>query len=102
EKRKSGSSSSPVVPEILLLLFSVPLIALAPGPATRALSAADAGAAPGRAPAATATNAGRVGPAAVSPAVSAGGYHTCGLKSDGHLLCWGYDSNYQVSHVPPT
>jgi len=32
--------------------------------------------------------------------ISAGDFHTCGLKSDGTLACWGYNEFGQA--VPPT
>jgi hypothetical protein len=91
-----------------MLLFATTLLILAP--ASHAQSAAGAYARPSL-PAATAhqsdrffapRNAGGVTAAGtVTALVSAGGSHTCGLKSDGHLLCWGNDSNSQVSHAPP-
>ncbi|MFZ1640435.1 MAG: Calx-beta domain-containing protein [Candidatus Contendobacter sp.] len=37
---------------------------------------------------------------AVYPQVSAGGYHTCGLKSDGTLACWGYP-DIRITPLPP-
>jgi Ca2+-binding RTX toxin-like protein len=32
--------------------------------------------------------------------VSAGGFHTCGVRSNGNLVCWGYNRNNQAR--PPT
>jgi hypothetical protein len=34
--------------------------------------------------------------------VSAGGFHTCAVRSsDGQMACWGWDDEGQVSGVPP-
>ena len=38
-------------------------------------------------------------PAGSFSQVSAGGEHTCGLKSDGTVACWGY--NYFGQSTPP-
>jgi alpha-tubulin suppressor-like RCC1 family protein len=35
-----------------------------------------------------------------SRSVSAGGYHACGVKFSGDVVCWGYDSYAQVSDTP--
>jgi hypothetical protein len=37
--------------------------------------------------------------AGTSPQVSAGGWHTCGVKTDGTVACWGWDYYGQAS--PP-
>mgnify|MGYP001076157867 CR=1 FL=1 len=36
----------------------------------------------------------------ITPTVSAGGSHSCTLRSDGRAICWGLDSNGQVSQTP--
>src|SRR3990172_7697131 len=38
-------------------------------------------------------------PSVVGSTVSAGGYHTCGVRTDGTLACWGYNASGQAS--PP-
>ena len=38
-------------------------------------------------------------PAGTFTEVAAGGYHTCGLKTDGTLACWGYNASGQST--PP-
>jgi alpha-tubulin suppressor-like RCC1 family protein len=106
------SRSSSAMPRLLPLLVSVILLALvpAPAPATYALgTSSHAG------PSLPETAAQRHNPfffprnvagiaasGTITPSVSAGGYHTCGLKSDGHLLCWGNDTSNQVSQAPST
>jgi alpha-tubulin suppressor-like RCC1 family protein len=32
--------------------------------------------------------------------ISAGGFHTCWLKADGSVLCWGFNGYGQVSPIP--
>ena len=40
-----------------------------------------------------------VGSAIMPETISAGSYHTCGLKTDGTVACWGY--NYMGNPRPP-
>jgi hypothetical protein len=40
------------------------------------------------------------GPAQASPSISAGGSHSCAIRADGTLACWGDDSHGQVSGAP--
>jgi hypothetical protein len=89
-----------VVSRVLLLLTSAALLAVAPS--ARAGRGSPGAPTPQRARSIVARSAGGVGPAAATLAVSAGGSHTCGLKGDGHILCWGNDSSLQVSQAPPT
>jgi hypothetical protein len=100
------SRFSSASPRLLALLVGVSLLALvpAPAPATYALGATSAYAEPSRPGTAPQHNllfaprnvAGIAASGTITPSVSAGGFHTCGLKSDGHLLCWGNDSSNQI------
>ena len=41
-------------------------------------------------------------PASSFVSVSAGGYHTCGLRSDGSVACWGYNGDWNGQATPPS
>ena len=39
-----------------------------------------------------------LGPGRRAVAISAGGYHTCAIRDDGQLLCWGYGAYSQLGY----
>jgi hypothetical protein len=103
---------SSVTSRVLLLLISAALLALAPDAAPTARARDNASMRGGHsAPRAiapqldrffTTRNASSIGPTAVvTSTVSAGGFHSCGVKDNNEVFCWGYDGSNQVSDGPP-
>jgi hypothetical protein len=100
-----------ITSRVLLLLISAALLALAPdvAPTARAVDATTVHGARTASSAIvprldrfyTTSSTSGIGPTAVvTSTVSAGGFHSCGVKDNGEAFCWGYDGSNQVSDAP--